>query len=308
MNPRKKSTIGLKIISILLAVLLWYYVVNQGELTARPDSVEVTLEYHNLAEGLSIDAPDKVTVKLWGSFKEPGQIKAFVDLSGLDKGDFRLPVNVEPVKGTMLTTVNPDIVNVTLQEISEHRVPVNYEITRDPLPGYQLLDIVTVPDHCIIKGEEEIVSQVKSVVSPVDLSNIIDTSSFSTRLTAVDAQGNYINGNIRIVPEKVTVYVVVAEKRAAKKVPVKPLITGKAEDGYQVQNIIVEPELINLLGSENRIGKITSLETEEINLAGKKETFNQEIAVQIPENSRVAPATVKVTVEIVKIDNNEVEE
>lgn len=307
-DQKKKSTIGLKIISIILAVLLWFYVVNQGQLTARSNSVEVDLQYRHLAAGLSITAPQKVKVKMWGSFQESAEINAYVDLADLGKGNFRLPVNIEPVRGVMFTTVEPDKINVIIHEMSEYTVPVNYEITHNPPEGYQLLDIITVPDQCIIKGEEDVINKVKSVASLVNLGNVKNTGSFSAQLVARDEQGNYVNRNIRIVPEKVMVYVVVNEKRAFKQIGIKPLFSGKLEKGYHVREVTIEPDFVTLMGIERQLEPINELETGEIDINGKKESFSQEIDIKTPENIKVSPTRAVVTVEIEKIDSKEVEE
>ena len=69
-NP-KKSRVGLKVISVVLAVLLWIYVGNQGGASPRQDTIEVDLQYLHLSEGLSIEkAPKTINVKLWGAYSE----------------------------------------------------------------------------------------------------------------------------------------------------------------------------------------------------------------------------------------------
>ncbi|MDD3853802.1 MAG: hypothetical protein PHD40_09165, partial [Syntrophomonadaceae bacterium] len=70
------SNNGLKLLSVLLSILLWFFVIGQGELSLKQNQVEVELNYKNLAGNLSIEGPRTVTVKVWGLFRETQQITA----------------------------------------------------------------------------------------------------------------------------------------------------------------------------------------------------------------------------------------
>lgn len=296
-EPRKQNkTIGLKIISVILSVLLWFYVVNQGELTARQNSIEVELEYFNLSEGLNIEAREKVEVRLWGGFKETGDVLAYIDLSGLEEGIYELPVNVEPIKGAMFTSVEPDKVEVHLQEVKEHTFKIQYEITQLPTPGYELLDVHIIPEKCVIKGEDSIVKQVKTVVCPIDLSSVKSISSLQVDLLARDAAGKLLGDELKMIPDSVKVYMVVAEKKSAKKVKVVPRISNYPAKEYQLVEINVQPEKVNILGNEIEVQDIDEINTVEIDLAEQKESFSREIDLDLPEGLEAYPSMLNLNV------------
>lgn len=304
-NP-KKSRIGLKVISIVLAVLLWIYIGNQQGISTRQDTVEVNLQYIHLSKGLSIEkAPKSVYVKLWGAYSERGTINAYVDLAGLKPGTHRLPVKLEAVRGAMFTRANPKEVEVVLIRLQERELRVDYQITTNPPPGYELLDLVTTPDKCIISGEVSALSQVNRIVCPVNLGNIRGVQSYRLRLQALDATGNEIREGLRIIPDTVLVHAVVSPKMFSKSLEVKPVLKGNVAEGYRVREVIVEPVQVGVISQQKIPDEQKQVNTAEIDISSRKQSFSQEVTVQAAENLKVYPSRVLVEVSIEKISEEE---
>ncbi len=300
-NP-KKSRVGLKVISVVLAVLLWIYVGNQGGASPRQDTIEVDLQYLHLSEGLSIEkAPKTINVKLWGAYSERGTINAYVDLTGLKPGTHRLPVKLETVRGAMFTRVDPREVEVVLTRLQERELRVDYQITTNPPPGYELLDLVTSPDKCIISGEAGILNQVSRIVCPVNLGNVRGVQSYRLRLQARDASGNEIREGLRIIPDTVLVHAVVSPKMSSKSLEVKPVFKGTVAEGYRVREVMVEPLQVGVISKQKIPDELNQLNTAEIDLTDRKQSFSQEVAVQALEGLKVYPLRVLVGVSIEKI-------
>lgn len=299
------SKTGLKIISVVMALLLWFYVANQGELSTGTNLAEVKLDYYNIPADMNVSGPEKVMVKLWGSFNEAENIEAFVDLAGLKAGEQILSVNVKPVKGVMFTTVQPQKIKLTLENVSEKSLAINYEIVKQPPEGYKVLDILTVPERCLIKGEKAAVEKVSMVVSSIDLGNVKDITSLSLNLIPRDEKGERINEGIRIVPQSVEVYAVVEEIHKFKNLNVKAFIKGEADEGYRVKEVIVDPERVKAWGDEKRLALINEISTQEINFNERNESYSREIDLQIPASLNVYPSSINVTVIIEKIDDKE---
>lgn len=68
-NQNRKKT-GFKIISVILSLLLWFYVVNEGSYGAGQNILSVDLIYENVPEGIQVEGPRQVQVKLWGFFRK----------------------------------------------------------------------------------------------------------------------------------------------------------------------------------------------------------------------------------------------
>ncbi len=304
-NP-KKSTTGLKVISVVLAVLLWIYIGNQGGTSTRQDTVTANLQYLNLEEGLSIEkAPKTISVKLWGAYSERGTISAYIDLAGLRPGTHRLPVKLEAVRGAMFTRANPKEVELVLTRLQERELRVDYQIITNPPPGYELLDLVTTPDKCIISGEASILSQINRIVCPVNLGNVRGVQSYRLRLQARDASGNEIREGLRIIPNTVLVHAVVSPKMFSKSLDIKPVLKGNVAEGYRVREVIVDPVQVGVISQQKIPDEQNQINTAEIDISGKKQSFSQEITVQTIEGLKVYPSRVLVEVSIEKIPAEE---
>jgi YbbR domain-containing protein len=303
-NPMEKkpgSTIGLKIISIIMAILLWFFVINQGELGVRQNSIQAELKYSGLPAGLTVIGPQTVQVKLWGAFKETGNVQAYVNLSGLSQGEYSLPVNVQPVKGAMFTSVQPKKVKVTLKEIGNNIVPIKYEVRQNPPEGYSLLKVIITPEKCLIRGGQSAISRVSSVEAPLELGNVKDISSFKVKLVPRDIKGNIITTGITLVPQTVDVYAVVEKKKSSRQLSIKPQFTGKIAEGYQIVQVTASPDIASVLGDENTIKMLDQINTDKIDITDKKESFEQMVNIVTPQGTAVVPSQVTVKVIVSKI-------
>jgi len=300
---KKPKTWGLKIISVFLAVMLWFYVVNQNQSTVRQNSVEVQLQYYHLAEGLNVTGPETVYVTQWGAFKDAKQIEAYVDLAGLGTGSFELPVKISPIRGALLTSVEPDKVKITLQEVRKKELDVELTIA-DQLPeGYQLQDLLCDPSTCVIKGEEKDLNKVVRVVGSVSLQNTREYDVFNIPLVPVDNSGRKVNG-IRVIPESTVVYAVANKERELKNLEIIPRFSGQLNDGYVLTEVTVRPREATVLGTEEQLKKMDKVLTEEISLNGKDLSFTGEIGIVVDGDFEVFPDKVFYSIETRKEENS----
>lgn len=297
MNPKRKKT-WLRMASVIMAVLLWFYVVNQGSVSTGEDLVEVDLKYHNSPTDLTVVGPDKVSVRIWGSFHGSGDIVAYVDLSGLGKGTYKVPVKLEPVKGAMVTSVQPNKVDISLEELSEKVFQVKYEVKQNPPAGYELIEVLLTSDQCMIKGDAEAVARVARVVAPIDLANLKDITSVKAKLQARDANGKIVSEGIRLLPAIIDAYVALEKKQVHKLITVKPQFIGVAAEGFALGEIKSDPAQITVLGNQAQVEAMTEIVTKPIDIEGKEADFVQVVELVQPEGIVVSPTRVTITVKL----------
>ncbi len=296
---------GLKVISVIMAVLLWFYVVNLDDITPRQNTFTASLRYTNLEEGMSVILPDTVSVKLWGAVPDTEEIFAFVDLKGLKKGKYKLPVQVEPVAGALFMSVEPDTVEVIVEGEKEKGFPISHAITHNPTLGYELIDIIKNPEHCLIKGEQNAVNQVSKVICEIDLSVVTGITSISLPLKALDSSGQVIDKGIRLVPDKVNLYIVVNENMVMKEVPINPSIVGTPAEGYHLKHTKITPEKVRVIAPALIADNINELRTEEIDITGRAESFSQTGEIISPEEVNIYPDIVIIDIGIGGEEENE---
>lgn len=304
-NQRRK--VGLRIVSVIMSVLLWFYVTNQGSVASSGNMIEVDLQYRNVPADLNVSGPQQVSVKLWGSYHGTADITAYVDLSGLDQGVYELPVKLDTIKGAMFTSVQPDKVEVTLEELGEKVISIKYEVKQNPPAGYQLSQALLLTERCLVKGDADALANVAGVVAPIDLGNVKDIATVKSTLQARDINGKTITEGIQIVPATINVDVVLEKKQISKEVNITPQYTGTLADGFTIEEVTIDPLQVTILGYQTRVESIYQITTEPIDISGKSEDFTQVVDLVQPDGIVLVPTSVTVKVKITNTDTSGVQ-
>ena len=296
-TPPKKNTRLTKLISVILALALWFYVAGQGQMSAQY-SAEVDLNYIKLGDNLAVSGPDKVTVKMWGTVAQTEQLEeAYVDLSGLGPGTYTLPVSLQQTNRALLAKVEPDKVKVIVAELQENQIAIVPQNQQELAAGFELTDIFTVPEVCIVQGELGAVARVHTVLAPVSLAASSEMQHYTVGLLALDNNGEPVKG-IRLVPSKAAVYAVVSQHLIDKQLPVKAVIEGQAAEGFEIGEITIEPREALLAGSADVVDKLSQIRTRPIDISGNSKSLTVKADLEVPEGIKVYPVQVEVTVGI----------
>lgn len=131
MKDRFTKNLGLKVLSLVLAILLWYTISQKGMTEV---SMEVAIEYINIPQGYEIIKKDidKVTLSVYGSEQilrtlKPGDIRVVVDLEGASPGErlYRIgKKNIRIPSALTVTDIKPSSVKVILDRNIKKTVPV----------------------------------------------------------------------------------------------------------------------------------------------------------------------------------------
>ncbi|MEA3508006.1 MAG: CdaR family protein, partial [Synergistota bacterium] len=162
----------LKIVSVLVASFLWYYVAADRS-TEVVRSYRVPLEYLNAPADLSISVDMReVDVQVAGNRdvigkKGPESITCQVDLANLEAGIHYVPVQIFTPSGLRLIEVAPSTIQMELVRMATKSVPVGLEVVSGLPPGYRLESVRFEPDTVILKGaENDLASINRALVSP----------------------------------------------------------------------------------------------------------------------------------------------
>ena len=144
--------LGLKILSIVLAALIWLLVSGE-QIVER--ALRIPLEFTNLPTELELvgDTPDLVDVRVRGSSGAlsrvaSGELVAVLDLRSARAGrrlfhlastDVRAPFGIEVVQ------ISPSNIPVTLESSASKIVPVVPELDGDPRDGYVVGTVAASP-------------------------------------------------------------------------------------------------------------------------------------------------------------------
>lgn len=153
--------LGLKVLAIALAALLWLTVAGE-HIVER--SIRVPLEFRNPPPQLEIvgDPPASVDVRLRGSSAllsrlEPGEVVAVLDLSSARPGSRLFHLRNDQVRapfGVEVAQVVPGTVAVELEKSGRRTVPVVPAVEGEPAPGFVTGRVTSDPPTVEVTGPE----------------------------------------------------------------------------------------------------------------------------------------------------------
>lgn len=153
--------LGLKVLAIALATLLWLTVAGEHVVER---SLRVPLEFRNIPTQLEIvgDPPATVDVRMRGSSAllsrlDPGEIVAVLDLTGARPGSRLFHLRNDEVRvpyGVEVAQVVPGTLAIELETSGRRSVPVLPAIEGQPAPGFVTGRVTSDPPTVEVTGPE----------------------------------------------------------------------------------------------------------------------------------------------------------
>ena len=200
--------IGLKLVAIALATLLWLTVAGQHVVERI---LRVPVEFRNIPAQLEVvgNPPDSVEVRLRGSSAllsrlQPGDVVAVVDLQQARPGSRLFHVQDEGVRapfGVDVAQVLPSTLSIELEKSLHRVVPVKPALEGEPAPGFVLGSTTAEPATVEIAGPESRVTKLAGATTePVSVAGAIDTVRDVVAVGVADAGVRLINPlNVTVV-------------------------------------------------------------------------------------------------------------
>jgi YbbR domain-containing protein len=186
--------VGLKVLSLAIALLLWMVV--SGEETVER-GLRVPLELQQLPAGLELtgDVPTTVDVRLRGgsgalSRVGPGDVVAVLDLRSARAGHRLFPLTPDQMRvpfGVDVIQITPSAVAMVFEASATKKVPVVPAVDGRPAPGFVVGPMTSDPATVEVIGPETIVKRATlAVTEPVSVSGARDRVRESVVLGLLD--------------------------------------------------------------------------------------------------------------------------
>ena len=313
---------GLKLGSVIFAIMLWIIVTNINDpvLTYKVYNVPVTItntdaitskgEVYQVLDGT--DKIDVVTITATRSIidsLDDSNVIATADMNNLTMQNtiaIKLSTNkysdkLESIAG------NIDTVRLNVEDKKTVTMALTTTTSGDVGKGYQIGDISAEQNLVRISGPASVIDKVKKAAADVDVTGF--TSEIST---VVDIK-LYDSDDKELSKESITMNIsavrVKVEILQTKSVPLSFKLSGTAASGYQANGVIdCNPDTITIAGKSSTIGKIESIAVSEeaLNITGQAENMTTLVDVHdyLPTGVKLADGSfngkVQVTVHIEK--------
>jgi YbbR domain-containing protein len=174
--------LGLKILALALASLLWLTVAGEHVVERV---VRVPLEFRNIPEQLEVvgDPPASVDVRLRGpsallSRLQPGEVVAVLDLANARPGARLFHIRADDVRspyGAQVAQVVPGTLAIEFEKSGRRVIPVVAPIEGDPAPGYIIGPITAEPSNVEVVGPESRLKKLDhATTEPVSVSGMTE--------------------------------------------------------------------------------------------------------------------------------------
>ena len=189
----------IKILSIIVAIVMWLYVMNEQNPQVTYLVRDVPVKMLNLDESkfaIKDNSNDfTVNVKVKGRRSlvvdlKPVDINAEVSLRGRMEGDNLIRVDATVPSNVELLEVSPREIMVALDGIIEEQMPVSVDIVGTPASGFADVAPSTKPQAVVLKGPRTMVNAVKRVSTSIDISGNNSTVVNTLPIRVLDGQNN----------------------------------------------------------------------------------------------------------------------
>ncbi len=199
--------VGLKLLSVLVATLLWLVVTGDPEVER---TLRVGLELQRAPVGVELvgAVPDTVAVRVRGaasllSALGPANLSVVVDLDGVKPGRRLFPLAADQVTvpyGVHVAQVTPSALPLTFEATASKVVPVRTRIDGTPAPGHSVTNVSVNPSQVRVEGPESAVNGLTEVVTePVSVERATSLVREAVTVDVSDAGVRLSGGGTAVV-------------------------------------------------------------------------------------------------------------
>lgn len=236
---------GLKLISLIFALLLWYFVVGEDKVDT---TVYIPVEIANLPKELVIS--NQFKKQLEATVSGPRglinginrqRISRTINLAKATPGTIVIrnePETIEFPRGVTVSRIQPTHITLLIDELVEKELPVQAKTIGVPANGYDLTGVVFEPPLIKISGPKAVLGREKLLTAkPIDISGLKGPATIQIPLELRPALLELMGETV------VTANVVIREKTTEKTITDIPVHISGADPARKIS---IEPNTISV--------------------------------------------------------------
>ncbi|MBR1757953.1 MAG: hypothetical protein IJ744_04390 [Lachnospiraceae bacterium] len=307
------ENIGIKVLSLLVAVIVWGIIINVSnpQVTKTIYTVPVQLlntdnisnsdQVYEVLEGSNVDVRISCPRDLYNVITRD-DFSAYADFSELynDLVPIRITCNKNNVN---MLSQSFNYVRVSLDDVMTMSFPVKIDREGTIPEGFEIANISASPSYIQVVGAKTKLEQIASVRCALNVSRIDDSNAMRVEIEPelVDESGNRISKTgLELSSDRVYI---TADILNTKYVPINIEPSGTPANGFVVTGIAFDPKEIEIVGSEDRLADVSVINAE-VDVTGANQDVTKviDLSLNVPEgiklvNASDADISVNVTLE-----------
>lgn len=301
---KEKNNSTLKIFALLIAIVLWGYVMSDVNPDEQPTFKNINVSFNNLdvleRNNLVLMGPKDATVSVRVNGKKMDMvdfkakfIKANVDFLGYGEGQVRIPVKafIEDFNKASIDRIEPADILFTIDRIITPDRPVRIRTEGELPQDYVLGDISTKSQYIQLKGPRTWVNEVAEVVAIVNIDGRTEDASLRATIRLLDDNNEEVLG-VTAEPNIIDVEIPIFR---TVTVPIE--LQTEVPENYEITNISIEPSRVKLKGDKN-IVYLTSVQTKPVDINLLMEGEKLPVELELPPNVSLLNPDEKITVSL----------
>lgn len=312
MSKEKKNNLTIKIFSLVIAIILWSYVMSEVNPKITKEFRNIDVVFSNMEDlersGIELMSPKeaKINIKVSGTRNEVLRLKdddivAKVDLSGYSEGTKKVPIYIDVPSKVDVVDYSPREISFKFEKVVSKEKPVILKTVGKLEPGYSLGEGEVKPQSVLLKGPKSLVNSVEEVVAVVDITGKIGDINATVPIKLLDDNGNDI-GRVEKDPNVVDVVIPMYKSR---KLPIDIQLDGSIPNENGNSKLIVSPKAVDVKGNDTILEGLSSIKTAPINVNRLMENRSLEVQLLIPEGIELVNPNEKIIVTLELNSNKE---
>jgi YbbR domain-containing protein len=303
MRKRLLNNWGLKLISLVLAFLLWFLVIQIGDPKDDRDigTIQVKLVNTELLDKANkvyevLDNTDTVRVSVYAPMSvftqlRSSDITAEADVSKLTDIN-TVPItftssnaNVVSIRG------GHDVVRLNVEDKVSKYVTLVSSTEGDVADGYMVSSLTPDQNRIEVSGPKSVVEQVKYAGAKIDVTDATGNLTANVDIRLYDEDNNEVEHTNLV--KNVNYVRMSVEVLAVKNVPVEIAVSGTPDKDYMATGVVEsDPAYVKIAGSAYTLSGISSIAVpaEQMDLTGATGDVVNVIDIReyLPENVKLA--------------------
>lgn len=292
----------LKVLSLLLAIVLWAFVLGEVNPTVKKTISNVPVEFTNVEQlesrDLAMVTKDgyHVDIVVEGARSDVGKLEisdihAVADMYGYKKGENHVSVDVTVPNTVSLEEIKTPEITVVLEDLVSVSKPVTVEFVGTTDENTEASAVEVRPGVVEVKGAQSVIDKVDTVRVQIDATGLTETADTFYEVPSAWTKKGTLIKDVSISANTVEVEAILHH---TKVVSLELKVTGDPEGDAEV----TVPKEITVKGTVEALARITSIAADAIDISAVTETSVIPLDMTLPYGIEIADKSKDIGVKV----------